>query len=253
MEPISYIIAVNNHKICRANALASPDLHTNETEIILRCDFPSASLAYNNAIDNAEHDLMVFIHQDVYLPQGWSERLQAIISELEQADTQWGVLGCFGVSLQGDHVGHVYSNGLGRELGRPRDPVLVQALDECVLVMRKSRGLRFDGTLPCFHLYGTDICLTARKQGLTNLAICNFCIHNSVSIGQLPSQYWQCAEFLRMKWNDELPVKTCCITLPGSRIQLLVTRLMVMQRYFRRQQRIFKTARLLDPKLLYAQ
>lgn len=223
--PISFVICVNDEQVFRNNVLTSlvfTDEH--QHELIIQRDFPSASLAYNDAITKAHNDIIVFMHQDVYLPKDWDKRLQDILFSLELSGQKWGVLGCYGISERGVPVGHVYSNGLNRELGRPQPPTPVQSLDELLLILKKSSGLRFDSKMPHFHLYGTDICLQAKERGMTNYAISNFCVHNSVAIQKLPGQFWQCAEYLRKKWQDKLPVKTCCITLYPTRSRMLLIR-----------------------------
>lgn len=251
--PISFVIAVNDDKVFRDNVLASPifvDGHPHE--ILLRRGFASASLAYNDAITSAKNDLIVFMHQDVYLPKGWDEKIQDVLFSLESSGRKWGVLGCFGISVKGVPVGHVYSSGLNRELGSPQPPTPVQSLDEVLLVLRKSSGLRFDPMLPHFHLYGTDICLQAKRKGVENYAISNFCVHNSLRIRKLPSEFWQCAEYLRVKWRDELPLKSCCVTIYPARSKMLMIRTIFELKSFRNRLRYrnYKSKRLIDPSIL---
>lgn len=158
-ESLSFVIAVNDETVFRDNVLASPifeDRHPHEVRV--RRNFPSASLAYNDAIAEASNDILVIMHQDVYLPIGWDVKLACTFDYL-RGKGRVGVLGCYGVSGQGKRVGHVYSNGLRKELGSPQDPVPLLTLDELVLVFQKSTELKFDPLLPHFHLYGTDICL----------------------------------------------------------------------------------------------
>jgi hypothetical protein len=169
---------------------------------------------------------------------------------LEAAGRRWGVLGCFGISLQGEPAGHIFSNGLNLELGYANAIVPVQSLDEVVLVLRKSSGLRFDARLPYFYFYGTDICLEAKRNGMENYAMSNFCVHNSLPIRSLPAIFWQCAEYLRVKWRNELPVKTCCVTLSPWRHQMWMTRIRYEQRFFRIRWRNRKRDRLPDPSVL---
>ena len=246
--PISFVIAVNDEQVLRTNALASPALRDGHLhEIILQRNFPSASLAYNAAMTNAGNDLIVFMHQDVYLPESWVEALHATVNFLEVSGRNWGVLGCYGISLQGAPAGHLFSNGLNRELGGPYPTLPVQSLDEVILVLRKSSGLRFDPKLPHFHLYGADICLQARQSGRENYVMSNFCVHNSLAIKRLSAEFWQCAEYLRVKWRHVLPVKTCCVTLLPRRSKMWMTRARYEQGFFRTRWRKRKSARLTDP------
>ena len=112
---------------------------------------------------------------------------------METTDPKWGVLGCFGVTIDGTAKGYLYSNGLGRVLGSPfEQPEQVQTLDEFILIIRKSSGLRFDELLPYFHLYGADICMTAASLGRKCYAISAFSIHNSRRLITLPKEFFKC-------------------------------------------------------------
>jgi hypothetical protein len=117
----------------------------------------------------------------------------------------------WGIKRSGVYIGHVYSSGLKRNLGDSfEEPVEVESLDEVVLILRKSSGLRFDEMLPGFHMYGTDICLEARRQSMRRYAISAFCIHNSNGYASLPAQYWRSYWLMRRKWKSQLPVATTC-------------------------------------------
>jgi hypothetical protein len=231
---ISFIVTVSDDNVLKQNLLSSPIYRPNcHHEIIIRHGFNSASLAYNDAMDRANNDLMVFLHQDVFLPEGWDEKLFRIIYSLEEEKIPWGVLGSFGITLDGQPAGHLYTNGLGKVLGSSKNPIEVQSLDEVVIVMKKSSGLQFDVFLPGFHLYGTDICFEAKKIGLKCFAISNFCYHNSLPVLRLRSDFWRCAEYIRLKWKSYLPVTTPCITIMPGRMQLLFSRLLSMIGYIK--------------------
>ena len=136
------------------------------TRFSFRRIFPSAAKAYNEAIDRAANDLMVFAHQDMIFPESWPKQLEEALVYLEASDPGWGVLGCYGKARDGVGHGWTYSPGqglIGRRFGYPEP---IQTLDEIVLVFRMSSGLRFDDDLPHFHLYGTDICLRAAGRGM---------------------------------------------------------------------------------------
>ena len=176
--------------------------------------YPSASLAYNSCIEEADHDLIIFAHQDIYLPEEWFHQLASAISFLEERDVRWGVLGCYGTGPSfEDQAGSVYQSGMGiigRHLERPE---LVQTLDEILLVIRKSSGIKFDRNFPGFHLYGSDLCMTAHAAGMPCYAIPAFCIHNTNQILRLPREYWRCYKYFKRKWYGSLPVYTSCIEI----------------------------------------
>ena len=137
--------------------LTSPDIQS-ATEVILQPGYSSAAAAYNSGIQKASTDLLVFVHQDVYLPEGWINVVQEALELLSVQDPHWGVVGVYGITASGRGAGYLYCTGLGCVVLKAfAGAIEVRSLDEVVLIFRKSSGLRFDDRLPGFHLYGTDI------------------------------------------------------------------------------------------------
>jgi hypothetical protein len=213
----SVVSAVNNDAILQSNLLKSPDLST-ASEVILQRGFSSAALAYNDALDKAATSLVVLAHQDVYFPSGWLHKVSEAVTRISETDPQWAVLGVWGVTTSGDRAGHVYCAGLRKELGRKFDGgAAVRTLDEAVLIVRAPSSLRFDPGLKGFHLYGTDLCLTAASHGLGCYAISAYCVHNTNGYKLLPAQFWRNCLYLRSKWRSQLPITTPCIDITASR------------------------------------
>lgn len=223
----TFVVAVNNRDVFETHFLASPCLGAPHAhEVLVQEGFKSASQAYNDAIDRARNDFIVFVHQDVILPERWLDQLESSLDYLEENDPQWGVLGCYGETRSQGGRGYVYSSGLGIIGQASEHPMPVQTLDEIVLVLRKSSGLRFDGNLPHFHLYGTDICLRAEQLGRKNYALSAFCIHNTNQGYVLPKEFYECYWRIRAPGNRscrfKLPASgsrgpTCCFTSESCR------------------------------------
>jgi hypothetical protein len=102
---------------------------------------------------------------------------------------------------------------MGRHGNRLVRPEPIETLDEIVLVLRKSSGLRFDPDLPHFHLYGTDICMTARHRGMVNYAFQGFCVHNTHQLLRLPKEFYTCYHYVRRKWAAYLPIYASCMKI----------------------------------------
>lgn len=214
---VEIVSAVNDDAVFSSCLLLSPDLARCGPVVVQR-GWKSASLSYNDAIDRSAADVLIFVHQDVFLPPGWLDRLNAAIAELAQRDPDWGVLGVYGMTGRGSGKGWVYSEGLRAVLGADFTGVEpVRTLDEVLLVIRRSSGLRFDAELPGFHMYATDLCLSAERQGMQNYVIPAFAVHNSNGIRQLGPDFWESCKFIRQKWNAVLPVKAPCATVTASR------------------------------------
>jgi hypothetical protein len=208
---ITFVTAANSEEVLRSNLLVSPALlNRDDLEVLIQRDFPSASKAYNDAIDRASNDLIVFAHQDMIFPQSWLGDLSKAMARLEEIDPHWGVLGCFGETLDHGGRGFVYSPYQGI-LGQPAEsPEPVQTLDEIVLIVRKSSGLRFDPGLPHFHFYGADICMAAADSGMKSYAISALCVHNSHQNFVLPDEFYDSYKHFKKRWNKFLPIQTTC-------------------------------------------
>ena len=175
----SLVVASNSDEVLKSNLLRSGEAGLAK-EIIVERHASAAATAYNAGLDKCAGDVVVFAHQDVFLPSGWSKKLLQVVSRLTERDSKWGVAGVYGVTHCGNGIGYVYSTGLRRFVGRPfAEPSLARSLDEVVLILRRSSGLRFDEDLPGFHLYGTDICLEAEALGMRNYVVPCFILHNS--------------------------------------------------------------------------
>ena len=220
--PLSFVTCVSSTGRLRSNLLASPCLCPGTThERIAVSNCPSAADGLNIGLEHAKHDWVVCVHEDVFLPEGWDRTLVQELPEAERRFGPIGVMGVYGVSeviepsnpahrLAAERIGWVVDRGRQLRDG-PELPAWVATLDELLLVVRRDSGLRFDPALG-FHLYGADVCLQAREQGLTVVAIAALCHHNSSSIG-LPESFYESAQVFARKWRDRLPVATPCVII----------------------------------------
>jgi hypothetical protein len=215
LEPkITFVVAMNNREVFENNFLASACLRgAHAHEVVVQERFMSAPKAYNEALERSSNDLIVFCHQDIYFPDGWLEDLRRALDYLAIHDPDWGVLGCSGMTVDRHHWRYLYSSGLGVSGAPLEHPKPVQTLDEIVLILRKSSGLRFDEQLPHFHLYGTDICLQASRRGMKSYVVSAFCIHNTHQALVLPTEFYECCNHIRRVWSDCLPIQTTCVRI----------------------------------------
>jgi SAM-dependent methyltransferase len=216
--PVSVICCVQDRETLAANLLASPDLRPGSThQVILLQDCPDAATGLATGLARAKHELVIWAHQDVYMPRGFIARLSR---RLRQAERRWGRIGVAGVygamqTAQGPRrVGRVVDRD--RLLDEAVDlPALVSALDELLLDLPRDTPLRAEPRLG-FHLYGTDLCLQARARRLPAVVLDAICLHNSRHV-DLPREFWTSADALAAKWPDALPVATPCVMIgPGT-------------------------------------
>jgi hypothetical protein len=206
----SVITCVNDEVVLKSCLLSSPDVRF-ATEVMVQKGCRSAAEAYNTAMAKAKTDLLIFVHQDVYLPEGWIRAVQNAIETLSKTDPNWGVLGVWG-GIRSGNPGYMYWTGVKGTAGKPFQGFLeVNTLDEVVLIIRKSSGLHFDEQLAGYHFYGTDVCLEARRRGMKCYSINAFCIHNTNGYKLLPLAFWRGFLFIRRKWKAELPITSPCV------------------------------------------
>ena len=214
---LDFVVAVNDQQVFEANFARSPILRKTGTHVVVRCGFASASAAYNSGMSLGTNELVVFCHQDVYLPAAWSDWLTTATAQLAASDPRWAVLGVFGATASGLPMGHVWSSGLQKVLGdKFNAPVPVVSLDEVLIVVRRSSALQFDETFPGYHLFGTDIVQQALRRGLGAYAIWAPVIHNSRPVMYLPREYFAAYDYVRRKWAHRLPIAHCISPIATS-------------------------------------
>lgn len=222
---ITIVCASHNDEILNANLLRSPMIAEGAVPLHLERGAPSAAVAYNRALDATSAEIVVFAHHDVYLSRGWEKLLARRLRELEAHDPKWALYGPFGVGLDASHIGPVWSSSIGLIVGRiPTTPAEVQSFDEMVIVMRRSAGIRFDESLPGWHMYGTDIVTTARVAGLHAYAGALPTVHNDRYHDHLRDDFVECYNAMRQKWQGHLPLRTPIIKISKSGLHLYKNR-----------------------------
>ncbi len=230
------IAAVNNQDILRRNLAASPIFQENPELLNTQVGAASAAQAYNNGLKNTEAEIVVFAHQDVYLPTGWETQLAQRVRELDQLDPSWAVAGPIGLGHNGALRGRVWSAGIGGDVGHGQDlPSMTTCLDELLIVLKRSSGLVFDANLPSFHLYGTDIVQTANRAHLGAYVIDAPVIHNSQPVKSLRGGYTDAYHYMQKKMAGLLPVPTLVVDITEDNSLIERANKRDNWRYMRRQ------------------
>lgn len=184
----------------------------------------SASNALNVGIDVARTDILVFAHQDVCLLDEWFDHLETTINSL---GNDWGVIGaagialeygikdigCWGGALKKDTVAIGAVWGSDKNLDElpywsgERRTTKVHCVDECLLVLNRPLGLRFDPVFTGFHFYGVDVCLQARAAAYpvygAYLPIIHYGRYSASFIGD--RKYWIYLRLLHHRWHMRFP------------------------------------------------
>lgn len=213
MTLISVVVAANDKNVLEQNLLASPDLSAVHS-VHVEWGAKSSSVAYNCGINTTCGELLVFVHQDVYLPAGFFERVERAVRQLGKTDANWGVLSCYGRRVDGNPAGRMWSSGIGRVLGHAGpEPVEATVVDELLLIYRRSSGLRFDDNLPGFHCYAIDLVATAAKRQMRTYVADLPVVHNSQPVRCLDSSYVAAYRYMQRKWQSELPLDTLVVPI----------------------------------------
>lgn len=225
------VTAVNDEAVFQQNLAASPPIQRGDLPLVVQRGHSSAATALNAGLDHSDADVVVFAHQDVFLPSDWVGQLRRAMDQLALRETEWAVLGLVGATAAGEIVGHSWSTGLSRIVGSTfHVPRQIVSVDEIVIVLNTQHGLRFDESIPGFHLYGTDIVQTARKRGLESFVIDAPVIHNSLAIRYLENSYRDAYRWMQQKWCAALPIATCVVPVSRSAWPLCSFRLRLLKR-----------------------
>ncbi|MCA8974643.1 MAG: glycosyltransferase [Planctomycetes bacterium] len=168
----------------------------------------NAAQGLNHGIDSLEVDWVICVHQDVLLPPGFWTRLTAELAALPADVALAGIVGCErGGAFRGhivDPNGHCYWGPV---------PCDVLTLDEVLIAVRRSSGLRFCPDVPGFHCYGAELCFQAAARGLRSRVIDTPVVH--LSTGRLDDSYDRASQWLLARWGESfghvLPMPTLLV------------------------------------------
>lgn len=175
--------------------------------------FASAGAALNHAARLAEHEVVVLVHQDVFLHD--LRRLEAAASSLD--DPTWGVLGSCGMTADGELVGRLRDRVI--LIGAPApDPVEVQTLDEVLFMARRETLLEHplsEDPRLAWHAYAVEYALRMRALGRRAGAVDTAITHNSltVNLARLDEAHHHVGDL----HPGERPIRTTCGTVTGRR------------------------------------
>lgn len=215
--------AVNDDGILAQCLSRSPDIVSGALSLKTYRNYRTAGEAYNQGMDHANADYVIFAHQDVFLPQGSLERLTHAIDELNISAPDWAVAGVIGLDGTGALRGETWCSGNDRVIGDGTAlPAVAVALDELLIIVRRASGIRFDPNLPSFHLYAADIILTAEAAGKSSWVIHLPVVHHSRPVVNLGGGYADAWHYMRRKWRAQLPVQNLVCPITASPFTLWI-------------------------------
>ncbi len=214
---VTIVACVNDEDQLDANLRMSPCLREpGPHQLLLYRDCASAAEGLNRGVSEAVNELVVLVHQDVYLPEGWPGQL---VEQWRRAEGQGGapigiagVIGMRSRQIPGSFVGHVVDRDHLTTFGPGPFPCDADLLDEMLLVVPRDTSGRFDESLG-WHLYGVDRCLAEKARGNRVVVLDALSYHNSLSGEELGDAYRRSEAVLAHKWPELLPVYAPCSTI----------------------------------------
>jgi hypothetical protein len=225
------------HNLLRSPCVADPLNQLVRVDNVGNIHFDTLSQAIQSGLDQARHDLVAVVHEDVLLPEGWQQALELALADLEAVDPEWGLAGSVGWMGDGRLMGHFSDPGGYWQLFEGCRHAEVVRLDEQLLLMRRSRPLPLDPQLPSIHNLGRDLPLAARVLGRRTYALDAPTIHkyadaqgrpiltrdDSPKIRARSSYAWRAdyacsADYIRHKWPQigALPLAPVPVTAPAA-------------------------------------
>lgn len=201
---INFICCVNDENVYQ-NVLLASLKHNRYKSLTKVVGATSAAQAFNeNVVKHAPGEITVLVHQDVFLPPGWTDSMEAIFDNMKFGVA--GCVGCFGQLLYAD----VYASPtIYLDFNLHMLPHQVDSLDELILIFPSNTEIRLDEELG-WHMYGADACVKAKKLGQQALVIKNRVVHYSKRT-EFDPKFYESARIFRDK--NPGPIKTTIITI----------------------------------------
>jgi hypothetical protein len=227
---LSFVVCASDMAVLGQRLLTSPCFVVGRQRLAVHFNASSAADGFNAAMvavqtSGSEGAWLVWVHQDVFLPDGWDTQFSQAIIEAVQRFPNLAVAGVYGIADAGmaaKRIGHVLDRGtLLRESALL--PCLVDSLDELLFAVRVGSDLRLDASLG-FDFYATDLVLQAQAKGLQCAVVDAFCEHwsDTPTDGSIPAamirRIQHSGDTFERKWCHRLPVTTPCFELnrPGD-------------------------------------
>lgn len=222
---ISFIVCVSDGPVMTDNLMRSPCLAPGTVhQLILAYGCRNAAEGFDMGMRVASGEVVVFVHQDVFLPPGWDN---TFISGYQKVRGLMSaeVVGIYGLSAVKDgeeprRLGAVNDRGEWLRGDIPL-PARAQSLDELLIAVPRGSRLRLDPELG-FDLYATDLVLQAESAGGCGAVIDAPCEHHSsLPRTHIPrpilERFGKAALVFERKWASRFPIETPCIRFDPDR------------------------------------
>jgi Sulfotransferase family len=168
-RPITFVTVLFSgefdHNLARSSCIREPMNQLVVVDNRGNVFFDSLSAALQDGVRRARHDLVVFVHEDVLLVEGWQSAFERSLQALEREDPEWGLVGAAGWDFAGSSAGHWNDPHGDCDFMAGALHLPVRQIDEHLMGFRRSRPLPLDAALPGIHNLGLDLALSFARFG----------------------------------------------------------------------------------------
>jgi hypothetical protein len=204
--------------VLAANLLASPCLQpATGHQLIEVYGCSSAAQGFEQGITLARHDIVVWVHQDVFLPEGWDRHFVTGFVAARRMGAE--MVGVYGLGVAGadgilSPVGEVVDRGRLLCGTSRQGPQRASSMDELLFAVPRTTALRLDPELG-FDLYATDLILQLEARGGWAAVVWASCEHRSaLPLDSIPPEllprFHRAARVFERKWAHRFPLETLC-------------------------------------------
>jgi GT2 family glycosyltransferase len=218
-------IIYSTHKDVKYNSVFKKHLETTvglkNTQILEYQNNNEFSLAqvYNRGISESIYDIVVCLHNDVKLEQGWGKKLMKDFED----NPDYGIIGKAGSCYFPESgvywerapltmVGHVYHHpdGQNKWINKysAKVPFLIPVvtIDGLIMAFNKTKIKHtFDETIGKYHFYDHPFCLANYLDGVKLGVTFSFDITHK-SIGKPNDEFYESKEVFLQKYSEHLPL-----------------------------------------------
>ncbi|WP_288129640.1 hypothetical protein, partial [Accumulibacter sp.] len=84
-RPLAFVVCASDPEVLQQRLLASECLKSRRYRLAVHFDSPSAARAFNEEMNHSSGEgWLVWVHQDVFLPDGWDRRFLAALAQAER-------------------------------------------------------------------------------------------------------------------------------------------------------------------------
>lgn len=182
-------------------------------------NYTSAAQALNDGAKKSTGDILIFMHQDIYL---WGENSISDCVEYIESRVENIIVGFAGIASHNNQSCFDVKMGDTEEIWAFKTngvPVDATTLDECFLAMKKEvwEKLKFDEqTCDNWHFYGAEICLHNKLEGGINIILPSKICHYSFGVPSGKNFYRSAKKLAKKYKRDFKYIHTTCIDIKTS-------------------------------------